>query len=133
MTNKSEHSERTIQHVHAYFEATQSGDADVWANCFAEDAVVEDPVGQPPLRSPKAIRAQGVQFIEAFQEVGLYADMIHVAGNRAAATWTGRGTTKDGRRVTFEGIDVFTFDDEGRIAHMLGFWDPEDMHSADEE
>lgn len=117
--------------VAAYFEATQSGDASVWAARFAEGAVVEDPVGQPVLRTREAIQAQGEAFMEAFKEVGLYPDFVQVSGNRASAKWTGRGTTTDGRRVEFGGVNVWTFAPDGRVATLVGYWDPSEMREIE--
>ena len=110
--------------VRDYFAATQSGDATVWAATFADDAVVEDPVGTPPLTTPEAIRAQGEGFVAAFESIGLYESFVHVNGNEAVAMWQGRGTTADGAEVTFDGIDLFEFDDDGKITLLRGFWTP---------
>jgi steroid Delta-isomerase len=54
-------------------------------------------------------------------------DRIFVAGNEAGVKWSARGMGKNGRNVTFEGIDVFTINNAGKIQTMKGFWDPEAM------
>ena len=38
--------------------------------------------------------------------------------------FTGHGTGKNGRQVTFEGIDVFEINQEGTIETMWGYWNP---------
>jgi steroid delta-isomerase len=86
--------------------------------------VVEDPVGTPPLRSSDAILAQGENFVNAFDTVGLYESFIHVTGNEAVAMWTGKAVTKDVQAVTFEGIDLFEFNVNGKITLLRGFWTP---------
>lgn len=117
--------------VATYFEATQSGDAARWADRFTEDAVVEDPVGQSILKNRADILNQGKQFIESFEEVGLYPAFVQVAGTRAAAKWNGRGITKDGRRVEFEGINVWEFTPDGRVQKLKGYWNPANMREVD--
>lgn len=110
--------------VTAYFEGTRSMDAARWARAFAPDAVLDDPVGAPVKDTPEAILAQGEGFVSAFQEVGLHETFIHVVGREAVAKWRGQGVTTDGQTVTFEGINHFTFNDEGKISVLRGFFAP---------
>lgn len=110
--------------VRDYFKATQSGDAQVWFSTFAEDAVVEDPVGAPAKTTSEEILAQGQEFVAAFKQVGLYESFIHVNGLEAVAMWTGRAITHSGQALTFEGIDLFEFDSDGKITLLRGFWTP---------
>lgn len=117
--------------VAAYFEATQSGSVERWVSRFADGAEVEDPVGGPTLRTGEEIQAQGEQFMDAFEEVGLYPDFVQVSGNRASAKWTGRGTTKEGQRVEFEGVNVWEFSPDGRVQKLTGYWNPSDMREAE--
>lgn len=110
--------------VARYFEGTRSGDAQTWARAFAPDAVLDDPVGAGVKDTPEAILAQGEGFVAAFDEIGLHETFVHVVGREAVAHWQGRGTTPDGQEVTFEGVNLFTFDDEGRITELRGFFAP---------
>lgn len=89
-------------------------DPDAWANTFAEDAVSHDPVGAPSHRGRAALRQFLAGVISLFETVGLTEDHVFVAGNQAAVKWTGRGTGKNGRLVTFEGIDVLTVNEQDR-------------------
>lgn len=110
--------------VEEYFEGTRSMDAAQWAAAFAPDAVLDDPVGFPVKNTPDAILAQGEGFVSAFQEIGLYESFVHVVGNEAVAKWQGRGTTPDGVEVTFDGINHFTFNEDGQIIVLRGFFSP---------
>ncbi|MFQ6550585.1 nuclear transport factor 2 family protein [Aestuariibius sp. 2305UL40-4] len=110
--------------VEAYFEGTRSMDAAQWASAFAPDAVLDDPVGFPVKDTPEAILAQGEGFVSAFQQIGLYESFVHVVGNEAVAKWQGRGTTLDGVEITFDGINHFTFNEEGQITLLRGFFAP---------
>jgi steroid delta-isomerase len=117
----------TQKAVADYFAAIRAMDIDSWLSTFAEDAVSHDPVGAPPLSGHAALR----QFFEgiagAFERVGLFEDQVFINGNEAAVKWTGRGTGKNGREVTFEGIDVFQINDEGKIQTIRGYWNPAAM------
>lgn len=47
-----------------------------------------------------------------------------VNGREAAAMWIGKGKTQEGQDVIFKGIDLFEFDQEGKIILLRGFWTP---------
>ena len=108
--------------VEAYFEGTRSMDAVQWASAFAPEAVLDDPVGFPVKDTPAAILAQGAGFVNAFQQIGLFESFVHVVGNEAVVKWQGRGTTSDGAEITFDGINHFTFNEDGQITLLRGFF-----------
>lgn len=113
--------------VESYFAATQRMDAKGWVDHFAVDAVSHDPVGGTPLRGHEELLAFFAQIAGAFTSVGLFADSIFPVPNGAAAKWTGRGVGKNGRSVTFEGVDVFEFDGNGKIRILWAYWNPAAM------
>ena len=41
----------------------------------------------------------------------------------AAVRWAGSGRGRNGKDVTFRGIDVFALDGEGRITTLDAYWD----------
>ncbi len=110
--------------VAAYFLGTRSMDANQWAAAFAPEAILDDPVGFPVKDTPEAILSQGKGFVGAFQDIGLYESFVHVVGNEAVAKWQGRGITTDGAEVTFDGINHFTFNEDGQITLLRGFFAP---------
>lgn len=110
--------------VSTYFEGTRSMDAGQWASAFAPEAVLDDPVGFPVKDTPEAILATGEGFVGAFESIGLYESFVHVVGLEAVAHWQGRGVTPDGTEVTFDGINHFTFNDDGQIVLLRGFFQP---------
>jgi steroid Delta-isomerase len=115
--------------VARYFEGTRSMNATQWASAFATNAVVEDPIGQTPLKTPQAILAQGEGFVTAFNQVGLKEVFVEVNGDEAVAYWHGRGAQKDGKNVRFEGINHFVFDSDGKVVSLRGFWSPANIRS----
>lgn len=117
-----------IQKVVAdYFAATRAIDGEAWIATFADDAVSHDPVGALPMQGKDALREFFAGIAGAFETVGLTEESVFVSGNSAAVKWTGRGVGKNGREVTFEGIDVFEINEEGKIQRMWAYWNPAAM------
>ncbi len=113
--------------VRAYFEATRAMDQQAWVDTFAEDAVTYDPVGALPTKGHQKLGEFFQTITAAFKEVGLTEDYVFVAGTGAAVKWTGRGISKQGRNVHFEGIDVFEVNEAGKIQTLHAFWNPAEM------
>jgi steroid delta-isomerase len=113
--------------VRAYFAAIRAMDQQAWVNTFAEDAITYDPVGAAPTRGHQKLGEFFQTITAAFKEMGLTEDQIFIAGNGAAVKWTGRGVSKQGRKVRFEGIDVFTINEAGKIERVDAYWNPAEM------
>lgn len=113
--------------VKAYFAALRAMDQQAWVNTFAEDAVSYDPVGAPPIEGHQKLGEFFQTITAAFKEVGLTEDHVFVAGNGAAVKWTGRGISKQGKKVHFEGIDVIEVNEAGRIQTVHAYWNPAEM------
>ena len=67
------------------------------------------------------------ELVNEFPEMARYESIeivpreIFVVGHEAAMVWTINGVTADGA-VSFDGVDVFQFDDAGRISSVRAFW-----------
>ncbi len=110
-----------------YFAALRAMDKQAWVNTFAENAVSHDPVGAPPINGHDKLAEFFETITAAFEEVGLTEQEVFIAGNGAAVKWTGRGTSKQGNRVRFEGIDVFEVNESGKIQTLHAYWNPAEM------
>jgi len=108
-----------IAAVHKYIEAFDKQDMNIIRELYADNGVVEDPVGTDP--------HVGIDAIVAFYEPSLQS------GAKLELTGTPRCT---GNAVAFpfravvgemkiEIIDVFEFDEAGKIASMKAYWGPE--------
>jgi len=113
--------------IKEYFAALRSMDQQAWVNTFAEDAVTYDPVGAQPTRGHQKLGEFFQTMTAAFKEVGLTEEQVFVAGNGAAVKWSGRGISKQGRKVRFEGIDVFEVNEAGKIQTIHAYWNPAEM------
>jgi steroid delta-isomerase len=96
---------------------------------FSPDAVVHDPVDGPGVEGQDKIRAFFAEFgapVRAMRLAGpvhISADCRHAAARVDAEVDLGEGAT------LVESLDVFTFDDDGRIATMNAYWGPTNFHS----
>ena len=113
--------------VKAYFAALRAMDQQAWVNTFAEDAIDYDPVGAPPIEGHQRLGEFFQTITAAFKEVGLTEDQVFIAGNGAAVKWTGRGISKQGKKVHFEGIDVLEVNEAGKIQTVHAYWNPAEM------
>lgn len=117
------------QVIKNYFAAIRAMNQNAWVNTFAEDAISYDPVGAPAIEGHGKLGEFFQSITAAFKEVGLTEDDVFVAGNEAAVKWTGTGISKQGNKVRFAGIDVFTINDAGKIQTLHAYWNPAEMVS----
>jgi len=92
-------------------------------NNFAPDAVLEDPVGTPPIQGTQAIAAYLGTFPSLFSQMKLYSLDVKVGGQEAAVKWRLRFTTKTGNVFFLDGIGFFKFNQEGKIQSEKEFFD----------
>lgn len=90
---------------------------------FAADAVVEDPVGTPPMVGTQAIIAHLESFPTLFDQVKLYSLEVRVGGQEAAVKWRYRFKTKTGHTFFLDGFGVSKFNQEGKIQTLKEFFD----------
>jgi steroid delta-isomerase len=99
-------------------------DANAVAEAFAPDGESNDPVGTPPHTGREAIREFMQGTMLQTERLATTPEKLFIAGDSAAFTWTVQLTLKNGRSVTFEGIDVIRVNDEGKIQRLDAYWDP---------
>ena len=112
-----------IATVEKYVEAFDKQSMDLIREIYADDAVVEDPVGTDTYH--------GIEAICGFYKTGLESGVklhltgpVRVAGNAAAFPFQ----VKMGDMV-INIIDVFEFNDAGKVVSMKAYWGPENMES----
>jgi steroid Delta-isomerase len=110
--------------VERYIASVSAGDIDAIVSLYAEDATLEDPVGSAPVAGHEAIRA----FYERATKMGIRLEAtgpVRVAGNEAAFPF--RVSTEGGPKMTIDVIDVFRFDEAGKVVAMRAYWGKENM------
>ena len=90
---------------------------------YAPDAVLEDPVGTPPMVGTQAIAAYLASFPTLFDEMKLYSLDIKVGGQEAGVAWRLRFRTKSGHVFFLEGIGHFKFNQQGKVQTEKQFFD----------
>lgn len=132
MTN--EHPARRASHWS--MEIVQSkgeGAKERWLALFADDAIVEDPIGPSPL-DPKGQGHRGKEAIANFWDLAIANTEIRFDIERSYACGhevanVGTITTKMAGGTTFAVPGVFTYrvDDAGRITALRAFWEFEKL------
>ena len=114
--------------VETYMTGLAGDDVTVILNLYAEDARIEDPIGSEVITGHEAIRTFYTFALQAVKEAKLTGP-VRLAANEAAFSFTLRLGEEDS--ATFmDIIDVFTFNDEGKVSLMRAFWGPENTRSA---
>ena len=116
--------ERVREVVERYVELVATGPSEDIVALYAEDAVVEDPVGSEPRVGHAAIREFYSTLDGLDRRTRLLA--VRIAGVEAAFHFE-VATMADGVTYTLAPVDVMAFDDDGRITGMRAYWGEEDM------
>jgi steroid delta-isomerase len=111
-----------IAAVKTHCRASSEGDFDAWVQIWADDAVVEDPVGTPPHRGIETLRTTfWARSRNAAPHLTLTEDVI-VCGNEALAIMSVEIGPADNRRRLSPVIDHFTFDEHAKVTGMRAFF-----------
>lgn len=109
--------------------AVMDGDRDAWLACFAEDAVVHDPVGGSPF-DPEGRGLRGHDALRAFWDAGIApADVTFTIrethGTEAEAALVGEAHVRlpGGAEARYDGVFAYAVDDGGRITSLRAYWD----------
>jgi ketosteroid isomerase-like protein len=116
--------EQIKQAVAGYFAGIRDNDKDGWLSHFAADGVAHDPVGAPPHEGHEGLSKFFDGMNKMFASVSLVEDAVFIAGNEAAVSWQGEIIGKNGRAVTFAGINTFVIDEAGKISLLKAYWSP---------
>jgi steroid Delta-isomerase len=115
--------------VHAYVAAFAAADASAAAALFAADAVLEDPVGTPPREGSEAILA----FYQGAMQTGATLTLtgpIRQAADAVAFCFTVHINPPGAAAIQIDIIDVFRFNDAGKIRSMQAFWGPANVRTG---
>jgi steroid delta-isomerase len=113
--------------IRAYAAAWGARDREAWLRTFATDAIQEDPVGDPVRRGQREIGEFWDRAMARYESIEIIPREIFVIGHEAAMVWTINGVTKEGA-ASFDGVDVFQFDDSGLITRVRAFWQRDSIH-----
>jgi ketosteroid isomerase-like protein len=116
------------------YSAVAKGDLAEWLTVYAEDAVLEDPVG-PSMFDPEGKGHRGHEGIAAFWKLAIepiekfefeiYESFANPGSNTCANIGRIKTSFPDGSHTTTDLIMVYVIHDDGRVASMKAFWEPE--------
>jgi steroid delta-isomerase-like uncharacterized protein len=114
-----------------YLAAWNARDAERIASFFAPGATYDDRGAGEVARGPEAIRAHAARLHGAFSDLqfelvrSAHGEDFSAGEWRSRMTHTGEldGLAPSGRVVESAGVDVATLDSEGRITHLVSYYD----------
>ncbi len=108
--------------VRTYIEGLNDADVDAVVGLFSNNVVIVDPLGSKPVQGLEAARQFFLNgpFLHPIQAA--LEGEIRVAGNSAAFAFIAHS---DGLEMRI--IDVFEFDDEGKVNRMLAYWSQQNV------
>jgi steroid Delta-isomerase len=113
--------------------AVERGDREGWLALFAEDAVVEDPIGVSSFDA-EGKGQRGLDAIAAFYDnvisqapVRFTVRESYAAGDECANVYTITTELDGGVRAVIDGVFTYRLDDAGKLASMRGFWETDRM------
>jgi ketosteroid isomerase-like protein len=117
--------------------AVEARDRQGWLALFAEDAVVEDPIG-PSAFDPEGRGHRGREAIAAFYDTVIAANesiTFHIrqsflCGDEAANVGVIRIGFAGGSAVEVDGIYIYRRSPDDRIASLRAFWEPDAVRSV---
>jgi len=119
-----------------HVQAVLSKDRAAFLANFAEDAVVEDPVGPSPL-DPAGRGHRGRAAIGAFWDAIIAPGSVRfaieraiVCGDEIANVGTIWNRLSDGREIGADGVFVYRVDAAGKLVSLKAYWDFEKTMGA---
>jgi steroid delta-isomerase len=110
-------------------EAVAARDKRAWLDVFADDAIVEDPIG-PSAFDPEGKGHRGKEAISAFwdkviaptDKIEFYYGVQYQCGNEEANVGY-IVTTAAGHQITTEGVFTYRVNSEGKLAALRAYWE----------
>jgi steroid delta-isomerase len=116
------------------YSAVAKGDLEEWLTVYAEDALLEDPVG-PSMFDEHGAGHRGHEGISAFWrlaiapisefEFEITESFANPGSNSCANVGRIRTSFADGGSTTTDLVMVYVVDDGGRVTSMKAYWEPE--------
>jgi ketosteroid isomerase-like protein len=118
--------------------AVEAGDRAGWLALFADDAVVEDPVG-PSMLDPDGRGHHGPEAIAAFYDnvIGVNESIrfdirqSFLCGDEVANVGLIRINFVGGGGVEVDGVYCYRRSAEGKLAGIRAFWEPDQIRSIE--
>lgn len=111
--------EQAEANVRTYLSLVANGTATEIAGLYAEDAVLEDPVGSVPLSGRDAIE----NFYATIEPMKVSTELLTIRASGGEAAFHFRIETDTGAGVAImEPLEMMVFDEDGKITSMRAWW-----------
>lgn len=117
------------QAMQAYIDRFNNADPDAIAALYAEDAMVEDPVGSEPKHGRQAILDFYRMAVQTGARLSLAAPIRASHADAAAMAFDVHLQMPEGPSV-IRVIDVMRFNEDGLFRSMEAYWGPSDVMPA---
>jgi len=122
MTVSAEHIAKVLQD---YVDAVAGDDVEKVIKLYAEDAIVEDPVGSDAHKGHEALRVFYKMAVDAVEKMVLEGNP-RIRDNWGTCAMRAYPKGMD-LKFCMETLDVMKFNDEGKITHMTAYWGDSNM------
>ncbi len=116
----------TADYVEEISAAFNRQDVDAITEYFAEDGIFQIALGTEPwgtrISGKENIREFLAKRFEQMPDLRWDDPRSFVSGNRGVSEWVVKGTTPEGNALNFNGCDLYTFNNEGKITFKDSFW-----------
>lgn len=98
------------------------GDLDTFVAVFADDVELHRPETQQQLEGPDGARTFWRQYLATFDRVS--SDFSRVVDGRVGVLeWTSTGQRNGGADITYAGVSLLDFDDDGLVTRFATYFD----------
>jgi len=117
--------EQVRQVLQDYIRAWTIKDKALLLSLFAEDAVLEDPVGTPPFRGHEGIgKFWDFALSDSSRQITPRLEEIRACGNQGILRFTMQVRLPDERKgLNLSIIEHAQLNDAGKLIHLRAFWD----------
>lgn len=115
-------------------DAVRRGDREAWLSLWAEDAVIEDPIGVSPI-DPTGKGHRGLEAIAAFWDHVIRRDprtrisfdyhTQYCVGDECACVGSLTNHFPDGSSFEVHGVFVYRVNQDGKLASLRTYWEHE--------
>ena len=113
--------------------AVEAGDRDAWLALFADDAVVEDPIG-PSMFDAHGLGHRGAEAIANFYDTVIGPNQVrfairesYAAGDEVANVGTITTTLPDGTKAIVDGVYTYRVDGDGKLRSLRAHWEQDNI------
>ncbi len=122
-STKPQDAEHNKAVIRRFYEATNRGELGIYDELFATDFVSYSSAAGGELRGAAAFKAANQMYLDAFPDFATTVEEVVAEGDRVLVTGTLSGThtgefmglAATNRHVTWTGVAIYRFNDEGRI------------------